>query len=154
MFVEKRRNSIRPELRAAVLFQRCSERSVPVPLFSERGRASRRFLIATSKDGFMRRPVLFAFAMLSLLSSAAAQTTTPAPPQEAPKECPPGAGPNAPTVGDAKGTLSERLASSKGIICPPAGVDPSMQQQPQEGGSLKVIPPPGSPGGNQQVQPK
>jgi hypothetical protein len=29
-----------------------------------------------------------------------------------------------------------------------------MRQTPPEGGALKVIPPPGSPGGNPSVQPK
>ena len=62
---------------------------------------------------------------------------------------------NAPTInGDSKQNLSDKLASSKGIICPPAGVDPDIQQKPPEGGAMKVVPPPGSPGGDQRVQPK
>ena len=84
---------------------------------------------------------------------AQAQTTVPERPPRA--DCPPGAGPNAPAVGrDSKQSLSDQLAQSKGVICPPAGVDPEMQQKPQGGGTLKVIPPPGSPGGNPSVQPK
>jgi hypothetical protein len=39
-------------------------------------------------------------------------------------------------------------------MCPPAGVDPEMQKTTPCGGELKVIPPPGSPGGNPNVQPK
>ena len=35
-----------------------------------------------------------------------------------------------------------------------AGVDPQMQKAPPEGGAMKVIPPPGSPGGNPSIQPK
>jgi hypothetical protein len=50
--------------------------------------------------------------------------------------------------------LSDKLAQSKGVICPPAGVDPQMQIAPPSGGHLKVIPPPGSPGGDPNVQPK
>ena len=61
----------------------------------------------------------------------------------------PAAGRNAPTVGkDSERTLSDQLAQSKGVICPPAGVDPQMRQPPPEGGAMRVIPPPGSPGGN------
>lgn len=70
--------------------------------------------------------------------------------------CPPGTTRNAPTLGqkDDGKPLSDKLAQSKGIICPPAGVDPQMRQAPPEGGAIKVIPPPGSPGGNPNVQPK
>ena len=69
--------------------------------------------------------------------------------------CPPSAGANAPTVGKPENkSLSDQLAASKGVICPPAGIDPDMQQAPPQGGAMKVIPPPGSPGGNPNVQPK
>jgi hypothetical protein len=85
--------------------------------------------------------------------AAQAQTTTPDRPQRA--DCPPGVGANPPSVGrDSKSTLSDQLAQSKGVICPPAGIDSEMQQKPPEGGAMKVIPPPGSPGGNPSVQPK
>jgi hypothetical protein len=100
----------------------------------------------------MFQRILLAVFLVGAVTSAAAQT---APPAEGPKDCPPGVGANAPGIGgDPKGSLSDKLASSKGIICPPAGVDPQMQQKPQEGGSIKVVPPPGSPGGDQSVQPK
>jgi hypothetical protein len=96
--------------------------------------------------------MLLAIFLISAATSATAQTR---PPAEVPKDCPPGAGANAPGIGDdSKGTLSDKLASSQGIICPPAGVDSGMQQKPQEGGSIKIVPPPGSPGGDQRVQPK
>ena len=101
----------------------------------------------------MPRTLLIALVFATLSFAAQAQT---APPQRAPQaDCPPGAGPNAPAVGrDSNKTLSDQLADSKGVICPPAGVDPQMQQKPREGGTIKVIPPPGSPGGNPSVQPK
>ena len=51
-------------------------------------------------------------------------------------------------------TLSDKLAQSNGVICPPVGVDPEIQEPTPPGGALKVIPPPGSPGGNPDVQPK
>jgi hypothetical protein len=102
----------------------------------------------------MPRQVFFALALLGAATSANAQTPLPT---QAPasKDCPPGTSANAPTInGNSKQNLSEKLASSKGIICPPAGVDPEMRQKPPEGGAIKVVPPPGSPGGDQNVQPK
>jgi len=99
----------------------------------------------------MLRGLLIALTV-SAVTTAQAQTNAPI---QAPKECPPGTSAKAPGLGNegAKGTLSDRLASSKGIICPPS-VDPHMQQKPPAGGALKVVPPPGSPGGDQSVQPK
>jgi hypothetical protein len=91
-------------------------------------------------------------ALMLWVSAAAAQTT---PPQSTPApdhRCSPEARRAAP--GANPGTdLSERLADSRGVICPP-GVDPGMTQPPPAGGALKVVPPPGSPGGDPQVQPK
>lgn len=51
-------------------------------------------------------------------------------------------------------TLSEKLARSNGVICPPQRVDPQMEQTAPPGGRMPVLPPPGTPGGNPQVQPK
>ena len=86
---------------------------------------------------------------------AAAQTTVPQGSDHPGSACPPGTGANAPTVGkEQERPLSDQLAQSKGVICPPAGIDPQMRQAPPQGGALKVIPPPGSPGGNPGVQPK
>jgi hypothetical protein len=101
----------------------------------------------------MPRRLLLALFTLTTLSLAQAQT--PAPERPARVDCPPGTGPNAPGVGrESNRTLCDQLADSKGVICPPAGIDPEMQQRPREGGAIKVIPPPGSPGGNPSVQPK
>ena len=55
---------------------------------------------------------------------------------------------------DAKGNLSDKLARSGGVICPPEQVDPEINQPAPPGGTMPVIPPPGSPGGDQSVQPK
>jgi hypothetical protein len=69
--------------------------------------------------------------------------------------CPPDVKGEPPTVGSGGSkSLSDKLAQSKGVICPPAGVDLDMQVTPPGGGQLRVIPPPGTPGGNQNVQPK
>ncbi len=94
------------------------------------------------------RVVLSVVLLCAGCAAAAAQGTGSA--------CPPGTTQNAPTLGqkDDGKPLSDKLAQSKGIICPPAGVDPQMRQAPPEGGAIKVIPPPGSPGGNPNVQPK
>ena len=50
--------------------------------------------------------------------------------------------------------LSDRLAQSNGVICPPPHVDPEIKAPTPQGGTMPVIPPPGSPGGNPRVQPK
>lgn len=55
---------------------------------------------------------------------------------------------------DAAGNLSDKLARSNGVICPPAHIDPEIKQPTPPGGAMPVIPPPGSPGGDQSVQPK
>ncbi len=50
-------------------------------------------------------------------------------------------------------TLSDKLAQSNGVICPP-NVDPAIKAPTPNAGKMPVIPPPGSPGGNPNVQPK
>jgi hypothetical protein len=107
------------------------------------------------KDNTMPRALSFITVVLCVLGSVAAQAQTVVPEPPARADCPPGVGSNAPAVGrESNKNLSDQLAQSKGVICPPAGVDKEMQQKPPEGGTMKVIPPPGSPGGNPNVQPK
>jgi hypothetical protein len=56
--------------------------------------------------------------------------------------------------GKAGEPLSDKLARTDGVICPP-NVDPEIKAPtPQSGNKMPVIPPPGSPGGDQSVQPK
>jgi hypothetical protein len=50
-------------------------------------------------------------------------------------------------------TLSDKLDRSGGVICPP-NVDPHIKAPTPNTGNMPVIPPPGTPGGNQSVQPK
>jgi hypothetical protein len=50
--------------------------------------------------------------------------------------------------------LGNKLARTNGVLCPPAGIDPQISEPPPAGGKTPVIPPPGSPGGDQSVQPK
>jgi hypothetical protein len=69
--------------------------------------------------------------------------------------CPPDVKGSGPTVGSSSDApLSDKLAQSKGVICPPAGVDRDIHVAPPGGGELKVIPPPGSPGGDPSIEPK
>jgi hypothetical protein len=49
--------------------------------------------------------------------------------------------------------LSDKLAQSNGVICPP-NVDPAIKAPTPNAGKIPVIPPPGSPGGNPNIQPK
>ena len=51
------------------------------------------------------------------------------------------------------GDLGSKLSQSNGVICPP-DVDQGMKAPTPKTGNMPVIPPPGSPGGNPNVQPK
>ena len=55
---------------------------------------------------------------------------------------------------DSNENLSNKLARSGGVICPPEHIDPEIKQPTPPGGAMPVIPPPGSPGGDQSIQPK
>jgi len=50
-------------------------------------------------------------------------------------------------------TLSEKLGQTNGVICPP-DVDSDIKAPTPDAGNMPVIPPPGSPGGDPNVQPK
>ena len=64
----------------------------------------------------------------------------------------PNPGPEAPKSG---GSLSERLERSDGVIKPQHNLDPEMRLKPPPiDHSMPVIPPPGSPGSDSNVQPK
>jgi hypothetical protein len=80
----------------------------------------------------------------------------PAPPARVPLEAPECQRGALPTLGETTGsaTLSDQLSQSKGIICPPAGVDPGIAAPPTGGGRTPVIPPPGTPGGDPVIMPK
>jgi hypothetical protein len=85
-----------------------------------------------------------------------AETAPPAPPRSS--ECEPTKpGMNAQqgaTVGQSNEALGDKLARSNGVLCPPLGVDPEIRAPTPETGDRPVIPPPGSPGGNPNVDPK
>jgi len=51
--------------------------------------------------------------------------------------------------------LGQKLAQSKGVICPPENVDPAIKAPAPQQGTMPVIPPPGTPGSSDHsVQPK
>ena len=50
--------------------------------------------------------------------------------------------------------LSERLESTEGVIKPPENNAPDIAIRPADPGTTRVIPPPGTPGGDQSVVPK
>ncbi len=50
--------------------------------------------------------------------------------------------------------LSKRLNESGGVIRPREDIAPEMAIRPPDPGTTRVIPPPGTPGGNQAIQPK
>ncbi len=58
--------------------------------------------------------------------------------------------------GETDKPLGDTLAQSDGVLCPPPGVDPEMHAPTPNppSGSMPVIPPPGSPGGDPNVRPK
>ena len=75
-----------------------------------------------------------------------------------PKACAPGERLPAPREGSAATTgtgenLSDKLARTDGVICPP-NVDPEIRLPTPDAGRTPVIPPPGSPGGDPTVRPK
>lgn len=94
-------------------------------------------------------------------STPQAQTAPPSPDRATtncvPTEAVPHEGTVAPrgtTTGRAPESLGDRLAKSDGVLCPPPGIDPEMHAPTPQGGTMPVIPPPGSPGGDPSVRPK
>ena len=95
-------------------------------------------------------------------STPPAQTAPPAPARNAtgcaPTQSMPQQGTIAPqgtTTTDPRAEpLSDKLARSDGVFCPPTGVDPEIGAPTPETGNMPVIPPPGSPGGDPTIRPK
>lgn len=109
-------------------------------------------------------PIIAALVLAATASYAQAPPTpaTPQPPSQGTVRCAPtqvpraGEGPAVapPTTGQSPGTtLSDKLAQSDGVLCPPP-VDSDIQKRPPDVGNTPVIPPPGTPGGDPTVRPK
>jgi hypothetical protein len=106
----------------------------------------------------LRRASAIATVLASALYASAVLAQAPGNEQPSPGQgaaCPPDVRGEPPTVGGGSSEpLSDKLAQSKGVICPPANVDRDMEVAPSNGGRLKIIPPPGTPGGEPGVQPR
>jgi hypothetical protein len=118
---------------------------------------------AMMREGYLKAAAVM--AMLSASLPCAAQNAQSTAPQlRDSKACAEGPGvtegrgrrtdreaPAAPDSGAA--TLSDKLAQTDGVICPP-NIDSDIKAPTPQGGPMPVIPPPGSPGGDQSVRPK
>jgi hypothetical protein len=89
-----------------------------------------------------------------------ARPPTPAPAQPAPadpKACAPGErlelGEDLPKHPPNERAISEKLARTHGVLCPPS-VNPDIAIPAPPAGRIQVIPAPGTPGGDPTVQPK
>jgi hypothetical protein len=99
------------------------------------------------------RSLITCLALVLLAGSALAQTKD----EREPPKSPPPPLPLPPTEGEGSGSsMSERLSETQGVIKPPQDVDPGIKRPtpPTGPNSMPVIPPPGTPGGDQSVQPK
>jgi hypothetical protein len=65
-----------------------------------------------------------------------------------------GISPGGGVTGQGSESLGDKLAKSDGVLCPPSNVDPEMQAPAPDVGTMPVLPPPGSPGGDETVRPK
>jgi hypothetical protein len=105
----------------------------------------------------MKASIIIPVASAALLFCAVMAAAQDRPSAVDPKGCAPGerlqTDGKAPD-GKAGEPLSDKLARTDGVICPP-NVDPEIKAPtPQSGNKMPVIPPPGSPGGDQSIQPK
>ena len=110
-------------------------------------------------------PRLIGFAALFGMMGAAAIAQTPIRPPQAPnmpptdQVIPEKMKPEEPSVTGTVGpgsTLSEKLEATEGVIRPPSNLDPAITAPAPvpNPGTTPIIPPPGSPGGDQSVVPK
>ncbi|MBZ6076526.1 hypothetical protein [Microvirga puerhi] len=104
---------------------------------------------------------LLALVVLAVGGITGALAQTPKPPQApnmpAPDQMPAEkVKPKDPSETGSTGTLSDKLEKSDGVIKPPPTATPDMRVPAPvpDPGTTRVIPPPGSPGGNQSVEPK
>jgi len=116
------------------------------------GKASARYRFAVALGS-----VTFALSF-GAVAQTPPQGAPPGPPEvmEPPTENP--APTPDPSTGGAqpKEPLSKELKEGEGVLEPPRGVDPEIQKPAPHDfqGKTSVIPPPGEPGGRQDVQPK
>jgi len=110
------------------------------------------------KSTFLLSCVLIAVSSLAGAQAPPSRATPPA--RTAPTSpdravnCAPMPSQQGTTTGQRAEPLTDKLARSDGVLCPPAGVDPEIRAPTPETGNTPVIPPPGSPGGDPTVRPK
>jgi hypothetical protein len=93
--------------------------------------------------------------VLLMASSTAAPAQTPVPSQPGkPSERSSPQDPRSTGSTCPGSNLSERLDRCNGVIPPPRGITPDTTIKPPDTGRTPVIPPPGAPGGNPQIEPK
>jgi hypothetical protein len=99
---------------------------------------------------FWQLILLVAVNLVGGLMTAAAAQTPPSSPEKPPSQIPEKV---APPLED--GTNQKKLERDNGVIRPPDNVDPGMTAKPPDTGArMPVIPPPGSPGGDESIKPK
>ncbi len=98
---------------------------------------------------------LFGAGLISFALGQAAPSRDPLQPPTAtqPNDTPvPG---NVPTEPRPDESLSDQLSRSDGVPRPAGGTDPEIKKPaPNTGSQMPVVPPPGTPGGRQDIQPK
>ena len=95
---------------------------------------------------------LIAASVLLVAAAASAAEKDELPPQTPSRQTVPEAA--SPGSGGSAEPLSDKLHRQDGVIRPPSGIDPDMTKAPPATGKMPVIPPPGTPGGEQGVDPK
>ena len=114
-----------------------------------------RFIKGLAEWGTMIASLALVIGVLvATVRVAPGEERAPAATLQKPEADAPKLSPSLPSTGE---TLSERLDRSDGVIKPPSGIDPGMQVAPKDpnaGSNMPVIPPPGSPGGDQSIRPK
>jgi len=119
-------------------------------------RTSRRWSALSSLGGLMA--VGLVIAPSAMLAQTAPKPLPSAPPEvmEPPSEHP--APTPDPSTGGSKpeAPLTEKLDEGEGVLEPPRGIDPEIEKKVPDDieGRTPVIPPPGEPGGQSNVQPK
>jgi hypothetical protein len=109
-------------------------------------------LMAVSGVAVAQAPPAPAMPPAETAQASPARPNTCAPMQQAPNSGT--AAPDGTTTGQRAEPLSDKLAKSDGVLCPPAGVDPEMRAKAPDAGTTPVIPPPGSPGSDPTIRPK
>ncbi|MFZ5738098.1 MAG: hypothetical protein ACOY6K_14620 [Pseudomonadota bacterium] len=113
----------------------------------------------------MMSKLTLAFGCLALAAAPALAQAPPKPPTTAAPaatDCaphpgtgnPPGTTAPGATTGQNGQPLGEKLAKTDGVLCPPTGIDPEIRAPAPDVGTMRVIPPPGTPGGEPTVRPK